>query len=934
MVVALLLASGSPRLPRWSLAATAVGPQLLPRLLSQLAGSKPQPEFDRRGHGSQRSQDPVVHPGETMPLACVEPHDVARRRATVPCRLEDDTTSEAAKSRQQDSSADPRWLAQRSRSEPPVSAELRAPVINRKRELAGLNVGGELRPVAAVQTVLAGQAAAHAARRGGSNRGGSSSVTRAQLAEPMHRSAEDTGGASAYVGDRPRAAGRGFEPVRRCRHGLGGGWPETPQLDHQLQQAAVALNRLADHSKLVSLSSDELADADASDDSAVSGFAAWQDDVRDQLDRLRQLPSITAGPSRDILGQLAALADQGEEAAEALDDRAAQVEYLRAVHALRRRVVVWGAVHQATLAAQLPVSKHPHDDRFDGPAIHSLAEVVAEDAGAMRDAEAWRDYLLLDELTAAADSNDERQRQLVAQRLLWRLNWSGLTPLQRRWLQRPSVDALAAAVRPWSVGPVDYAALLGQLERQESDAIDSAAIDVAKAAQSLRFASSADAAQLATALDHQYRNANIRVAVSGQWINRLIPDIDARVETIRQRMLGADVRGHSHIESAVNVELVPSGDRWRLNLQAEGHVHSDTASRNGPVSIRSGSLARFHSTTPLQLTRHHAGATNTQVSVDSQMRVRGIDTDYDGVPLLRELIREIAWNRYQSLAPTAKRIQHYQIAGSVGSEIDERVRDQLDEASAKFARHVTGPLHQLGLRPTVIDMQTTEDRLLARYRVGGPWQLAAFTPRPRAYSNSLLSIQLHQSVFNNTLEAVLPADRSTTISQLSQQVGEHFGIESWLEPDEEVDEVAQDATVYFVSNRPVSIEMKDDRVWVTLRINRLHHPGSVDLRRFIVRVAYRAEVDGAEARLVRDGHLRISGPGMSLRDRLPIRAVFNKVFSSSRSLPLVPPRLARLPAMQGLRVSQLELRDGWIALALAADGEPVEVDAARTARLP
>jgi hypothetical protein len=459
--------------------------------------------------------------------------------------------------------------------------------------------------------------------------------------------------------------------------------------------------------------------------------------------------------------------------------------------------------------------------------------------------------------------------------------------------------------------------LLGQLERQESDAIDLGSIDVARATQSLRFASSPDAEAVAQTLNTYYRNANIRVAVSSGLIERMIPAVDSRVQPVRQQILGSDVRGQSFIDSKVDVRLMPSPASWRLQLETNGNVHSKTSSRNGPVLIRNGSDAEFTSVTPLEITRLDAQVGNTGVGVQSQTRIRGIDTDFDAIPLVSTLVREIAMSRYQQLAPIAKQIQNGQIRKSVATEVDKRVNEQIEAASAKFVQHLIGPLGSLGLSPMVVDMQTTADRLTARYRIGGDWQLAAFTPRPRAPSDSLLSVQVHQSVLNNTLETALPAGESVSIKTLIDELRARFAVPEpvALADDDDV-ELSADTIIHFAPTRPITVEIEDDSVWITLRIMRLYSPGSVDLRRFVVRAVYKCEVDGMSASLVRDGHLRISGPGMSMRDRLPARAIFNKVFSTRRALPLVPPALGQHPAMSGLVISQLELRDGWIGLAI------------------
>jgi hypothetical protein len=584
-------------------------------------------------------------------------------------------------------------------------------------------------------------------------------------------------------------------------------------------------------------------------------------------------------------------------------------------------VAVWTAVHQAAGSAK-SWAGDLENGWADRDSIDRVVREIEAELADSADAAGWRSFLLLDELAGANRGGDETKRRLVAQRFLSRLQWFGLSDAQSAWLDRESIRSLAKAVRHWALTPVDYPALLSQIERQESDAIDLGAIDVARATQSLRFAGSSDAQAVASRLNAYYRNANARIAVSGDLITRMIPEVDARVEPVRQRILGADVRGLSHIDSTVAVRLVPSPASWRLQLETNGRVISDTSSRSGPVAIRTGSTADFQSVTPLEITRLSAIAGETSVDVGSNTRLRGVNTDYDSIPLVSTLIREIAVNRYQSKSPAAKRIQHGQIRGGVGSEVDKRVDQHLNDASSSFTRHLVGPLGSLGLSPMVVDMQTTEDRLTARYRIGGDWQLAAFTPRPRAPSDSLVSVQIHQSVLNNTIETALSGGEPKTILELIEELRNRFAVSDGVTiADADSEELRDDTILHFAPTRPITVEIEDDTIWITLRVMRLYAPGSIDLRRFVVRAAYRPEINGLSAQFVRDGHLTISGPGMTMRDRLPIRAIFTKVFSPHRPLTVVPARLSDHPAMRGLAINQFELRDGWIGLAIGPSSD-------------
>lgn len=134
-------------------------------------------------------------------------------------------------------------------------------------------------------------------------------------------------------------------------------------------------------------------------------------------------------------------------------------------------------------------------------------------------------------------------------------------------------------------------------------------------------------------------------------------------------------------------------------------------------------------------------------------------------------------------------------------------------------------------------------------------------------------------------------------------------------------DIPDDVVIQFTKTRPITVEIDDNTVWITMRVVELSRAKGPKLRRFIVRAAYVPEVDGLNARLVRDGHLRISGPGMSMRERLPVRAIFNKVLSPNRSISLTAPALVQHTALQRSQISQLELRDGWLALAISDQRE-------------
>lgn len=676
------------------------------------------------------------------------------------------------------------------------------------------------------------------------------------------------------------------------------GWPLTRRLDEQVESLAVMGRSHADSG-------------------TTAPVVRWADEVAETLGELQSLPRLGDSQAEALLDKLAELAVDGERQAEQVTDREIQIQWLRASHAVARRIAVWRPVWQVTNGEQ---TTWMVSDQQEQPAITvaEAVEGVRADLVETGDSDGWEKYLLLDEVEQALHRGKQDQRTILAQRLLSRLAWHGLDPEHQRWLQRDAVTDLATAVQPWAREAVDYAALMGQIERQESNAIDMSAIEIAGAVQTLRFADSKQANSVADAINTYYRNANVRLAISQPMLNRLLPTMDPRSVPVKTQLFGSRVRGISRIESDLEIELEPSADKWSMKLKTLGKVRTQSTGINGAVSIRTAGNSGFVASKPIDVTQRGVKVGDSSVDVQGRTRLRGIRTGYDGWPLVGSLVRSIAEDRYGSLAGRSNRIANQKIKSQVRSEIDDQVDVRVGEATEQLSRMVLGPLGTLRLDPKVMDMQTTEQRLMARYRLAGDWQLGAFTPRPRALSTSLMSVQVHQSALNNTLEQLVPKGDSLTIGKMIENAAELFGQTDVTIPDDIPDGV----TIQFAPTRPVTIEIEEEKLWITLRIVRLSRGDRVDLTNFIVRAAYDPQMDGLNATLVRDGHLRISGPGMSMRERLPVRAIFNKVLSPNRPFRLTVPQLMDHPAMEGLVVSQLELRDGWIGMAISNHDSP------------
>ncbi len=99
-------------------------------------------------------------------------------------------------------------------------------------------------------------------------------------------------------------------------------------------------------------------------------------------------------------------------------------------------------------------------------------------------------------------------------------------------------------------------------------------------------------------------------------------------------------------------------------------------------------------------------------------------------------------------------------------------------------------------------------------------------------------------------------------------------------------------------------------------------------QRFIVKATYVPSAKGMEASLVRESVVSIDGPRLGMAEKVPLRGIFGTVFSAESKIQLINSHWLEDPRAKGLAVSQVEVRDGWLSIAVSDESSP---NAARVA---
>lgn len=609
--------------------------------------------------------------------------------------------------------------------------------------------------------------------------------------------------------------------------------------------------------------------------------------------------------TRKTLEALREVADRDARVPSA--DPSLKSDILRARYALARWVDIWSA---AAALAEIPP-----DERVGKTAPQKISLCLADfDSLAVNHpaAAAWREYLQLQALREAATTGkSDEARRAAARAVLDRLTSNRLSRAQRRFVGQGPLAELEQALHAWAAAPVTVAELLAHLDQYEYSGLPSNARLVADDFRGLSWSAPDEAEALSEKLSTHYRNANLRVAVTGMLLDRLLPQPGRVDERVRDTVVNVPVRGRASTFTKLSVELVPDPRRIRLGLEARGVVASNTFASSGP--------ARFHNTgqsTFLVRKLFVLGPRGLAVwpaiaeAENNYNYLISMETDFDGVPLVGSFVRGIARNQHDESRSEASRQTAEKVAIRALHQLDDEVQERLVETGKNLEDNQLATLRRMDLELTPVSLSTTEQRVVARARLAGREQLGAHTPRPRAPSDSWFSWQLHQSALNNGLEQLDLEGRTFELPQLFAWVADKLGRPELAEQED----LPEDVQLTFADKDAVRLRCADGQVEVTISLAELKHEGS-RWHDFQVHTNYSPEAVGLSPRFVRNDTIYLDGRSLRGKLQLKLRAIFSRVLSKNRHLKLLGESITDDPRIQDLQITQFTVADGWIALA-------------------
>jgi len=265
------------------------------------------------------------------------------------------------------------------------------------------------------------------------------------------------------------------------------------------------------------------------------------------------------------------------------------------------------------------------------------------------------------------------------------------------------------------------------------------------------------------------------------------------------------------------------------------------------------------------------------------------------------------------------------VADKASQRIDAETREGLGKVVQFMNVRVFDPLNSLSLDPQMVEAKTTPKRFVMRLRLAGEDQLGSHTPRPDALEDSLASVQIHESVLNNGIQRLQLDGQQFTLRKLSEHIAARLNRPmSW-----DINPKYADATIKFAKKDAVLVRCQDGALVLTLKIAELHaRKASRPYTDFQIVATYRPKFEGRSAQLVRKS-IEIRPRLMSTVERMWLSGAFSKALSDKNRWELVPDRIAKEPKLAYTAITQFDIEDGWIGIALGPRTQPVP-----TARLP
>lgn len=427
-----------------------------------------------------------------------------------------------------------------------------------------------------------------------------------------------------------------------------------------------------------------------------------------------------------------------------------------------------------------------------------------------------------------------------------------------------------------------------------------------------------------------FSSTNFHVAINESLVQRIANRQVHECSAVRECILGTRIVGNALLTGNVTTTLLPSIGSVRLQIALDGNVSTVNKGYNGPVRLRTSGSGQVHATRNMSV--DESGFRFEPVVVDG-----GMNTRINAIEHPLRLVRRIAKKKAAQQKPLADRIAHQKFIKRITEEFTEETEQAVSKPMPDLMAEARPFLQRLDLPEPTRTIGSTDDSVFAYATIRKGNQLSAPSPPPPIPVSNEATVQIHESLIDNTLGTLL-AGRTLTRTELQDLAGK-------LKRDDQQDQVSQSEVaasevaegdeeeepefeIDFHSSRPIIFEARDGKLRVGIQGTRFAQ-GSRELKKRLEIVAeYEPiETESGEIRLQRVGETQINFPGTKRLSvaQAGLRGSIKKGFADAFPEVLMDkawilPADVDAPALRGrnFRPRYFDAQNGWLTLGVSS----------------
>jgi len=588
-------------------------------------------------------------------------------------------------------------------------------------------------------------------------------------------------------------------------------------------------------------------------------------------------------------------------------------------YSLDRRLDFWQAVIPGN-----PIILAREEDRLKQG---RLATSGPWDLASVQLTQSWSDYLLWPQLMQVVkgqglSAGDEKN---VAGEVLKRIN-SGtldyqqttviaqLMPLdlqqflfEKAQLSSPVLDVLAA------------------VERFESTGQSQAAMEIMEGYRWLRLSQKSTDQQMVQLIQNHYRNANFRLTASRDFVNRWFVNQTWVNQLIAQQP-------QSHVGLGVmpfQIDLIPSEDGFHFQLVPSGNQQSSDGWQPTESSMEAPESAEASNIISIGFQQgEHDQSSPISVGHPRRLVGSGQAIDYVRIPFVDWVL-----GRKDPLGlpsnPKISIVSNVKVSGSVGRELGDQLQQRLRATQQSIERTIHG-FEVAGLNPKVIQNSSSVSEISARYRIADDTQLASHTARPNPTADAILSVQVHQSLVNNSLDRIDVAGKTFSWQSLETHICQVLGRRDinrdWRDQDE----------FTFAQRQAIGVIFDRDRIWLRMNLD----GGTIEAiesGKCQIMIPFIAKIDGVNISITSDPYssvvvtlAEVDASSANQKNAALIAQALTARWQTAQSLALTPAAWQQDFLAKQLQIAKLDLSEGWLSVSVEKRLEPNIQDFVKT----